>query len=134
MNRYACVVLGLLIVFSLMNFGFANRGNCVSDSTIQTSKFKWGICSDSVSQGDKGSDLTCDSGLKNVCLVSGGKDVGATSLSLRDTNKNGAIDTMDINMFNAYPSYYNKIDIGVKNFGKIAVKVGRAIFIWKGKS
>jgi hypothetical protein len=134
MNRYACVVLSLLIVFSLMNFGFANRGNGVLDSTTQTSKFKWGICSDSVSQGDKGSDLTCDSGLKNVRLVSGGKDVGATSLSLRDTNKNGAIDTMDINMFNAYPSYYNKIDIGVKNFGEIAVKVGRAIFIWKGKT
>jgi hypothetical protein len=113
MNRYACVVLGLLIVFSLMNFGFANRGNCVSDSTIQTSKFKWGICSDSVSQGDKGSDLTCDSGLKNVCLVSGGKDVGATSLSLRDTNKNGAIDT--IQAITLLATYNRKLSLARQN-------------------
>ncbi|MGI5867232.1 MAG: hypothetical protein ACOX70_06815 [Syntrophaceticus schinkii] len=134
MNRSACAVLSLLIALSLMSFGFTNWPNRNSGSASQTSKFKWGIFSDSVSQGDWGPDLTCEPGLKNARPISEGKDVGATSLNLQDTNKNGAIDTIKIDVKNAYPSYYNKVDIGVKNFGEIAVKVGNAIFIWEGKT
>jgi len=134
MNRSACVMLSLLIAFSLMNCGFTNWSNRVSDSTTQTSKLKWGITSDYVSQGDRGPDVTCERGLKNVRPISEGKDVGATNLNLKDTNKDGAIDTFNIEVSNAYPSYYNKIEIGVKNFGEIAVKVGRAIISWQGKT
>jgi len=116
MNRSACVMLSLLIAFSLMNCGFTNWSNRVSDSTTQTSKLKWGITSDYVSQGDRGPDVTCERGLKNVRPISEGKDVGATNLNLKDTNKDGAIDTFNIEVSNAYPSYYNKIEIGGEEF------------------
>ncbi|CEO88636.1 hypothetical protein [Syntrophaceticus schinkii] len=66
MNRSACAVLSLLIALSLMSFGFTNWPNRNSGSASQTSKFKWGIFSDSVSQGDWGPDLTCEPGLKNA--------------------------------------------------------------------
>jgi hypothetical protein len=62
MNRSACAVLSLLIALSLMSFGFTNWPNRNSGSASQTSKFKWGIFSDSVSQGDWGPDLTCEPG------------------------------------------------------------------------
>lgn len=133
MKRMVCFLLTLILALSLMSFGFA-RSNMTLRTTLQTSKVGWGISRGNISQIDQGADQTCDSGLKNARTISEGKDVGTTALSLKDTNKDGVHDTLQVEVSNAYPSYYNRVNIGVKNFGEIGVKVCKAVINWGGST
>lgn len=129
MKRMVCFLLTLILAFSMMGVGFASS-NMMSSTNVQTSKVSWGISKETVSQLDQGADQTCDHGLKNARAISEGKDVATTDLSIKDTNKDGNCDTVKVNVDNAYPCYYNRIMIPVKNIGEIPVTVGKALLSW----
>jgi LPXTG-motif cell wall-anchored protein len=130
MNKIGCMLLILVIAFSTMGLGFASSN--LSTANVQASTVSWGILGDTLSQSDLGVDQTCDPGLKNPRTE--GKDVGATDLEIIDGSRDGVIDKLRINVSNAYPSYYNRINLGIKNFGEIAVKGHKAVISWEGKT
>lgn len=133
MNRIGCLLLTLVMVFSTMSLGFASS-NLSLNTNVQTSKVSWGIIEETLSQSDQGADQTCGSGLKNPRAISEGKDVGATDLQSIDSSRDGVIDRLRIKVSNTYPSYYNRINIGIKNFGEIAVKGHKAVISWEDKT
>ncbi len=133
MKKMACFLLTLMLVFFMMDYAFASS-ELIMNTTVQTSKFGWGILENTLSQSDQGADQTCDPGLENLRTVAESKDVGKTAVSVEDTNKDGQHDTLKIEVGNAYPSYYNRINIGIRNFGEVAVKKHKAVINWQGKT
>ncbi|HAF17864.1 MAG: LPXTG cell wall anchor domain-containing protein [Syntrophomonadaceae bacterium] len=133
MKKMAFFILTLMLAFFVMDHAFASSES-IMDTPVQTSKFGWGILEETVSQSDHGADQTCDPGLKNPRLIAEGKDVGSTGVSVKDANNDGVHDSLKIDVGNAYPSYYNKINIDIKNFGEIAVKKKKAVINWQGKT
>lgn len=126
MKKLVCLLLTLLLALFMMDYGLASSNT--STTTVQTSKVSWGILGDTLSQCDQGADQTCDPGLNNPRTISEGKDVGSTSLQLKDSS------TLSVSVSNAYPSYYNKINVSIKNFGELAVKKHKAVINWQGKT
>jgi hypothetical protein len=78
-----------------------------------------------VKDGEVGADwnaiTACDAGIPEVFPAPGGKDVGWTELNWNDCN------SLDVVVHNAYPCYYNHIDIYVDNIGTIPTKQWKAV-------
>ncbi len=132
-------VVSLLVIFALalMGLGFAKWSDSVAvNATAQSGTLKWGFEPNSWMSKDNGPDWTCDmgGGMRNIRPAPEGKDVGSTSVELTDTNGDGALDTMEIVVNNAYPSYYNEIGATVFNYGTIPVIIQHPVLHWMGNS
>lgn len=55
------------------------------------------------------------------------KDVGCTSVSLIDSDKDNDMDTLNVTLQNVYPYYYTHIAFKVHNDGTIPIKIWRVI-------
>jgi hypothetical protein len=71
-------------------------------------------------------DYTCDIGLKNVRQIN--KNIGHTNCTLIDTNNDGCLDTLKIDMGSVYPCYYEHIGFWIHNCGTIPWRIWRVIF------
>jgi hypothetical protein len=58
-----------------------------------------------------------------------GKDVGCTDVTMNDTDGDGDLDTMTVNLNNVYPWYYTHIAFKIENTGTIPVKIWRIVII-----
>ncbi|MCE4628519.1 MAG: hypothetical protein F7C34_05180 [Desulfurococcales archaeon] len=56
-----------------------------------------------------------------------GKDVGCTALEPVDTDSDGDFDTLNIDIYNAYPYYATEVDFRVRNTGTIPLKIWRIV-------
>lgn len=135
MNKKIVICLIAVLALSLMGFGFAKWSDSVSiTAAAQSGKVDWGFTSYSTMQKDQGPDWTCDPGMDadTVRPAPEEKDVGKTTLTLRSDDGDGRLDTLDVEVKNAYPCYYNEISAKVKNYGTIPVIVQKPVLTWIG--
>ncbi len=140
MKRLTVFSLIAVLALALMGFGFAKWSDTVTVSVAaESGELSWGFVSGSFMQQDNGSDVNCDPGLVNVgdgevFFNPEGKDVGSTTADFSDTNEDGVLDKLTVNVDNAYPGYYNEISAKVLNYGTIPVIIGVAQIQWMGNT
>lgn len=131
MRRLTTVVLALVVSLALMGVGYALWSETINISgRVNTGELDWQFRYASVddryapppmSGPGTISDLTCDPGFGNIRET--GKNVawGSTQIS-------GDGHTLDFQLNNVYPCYFNKLEVYPVNTGTIPLHIERVIF------
>lgn len=137
MKRKMLICLIAVLALGVMGFGFAKWSDSVSiNTTAQSGELKWGFVPCSSMQKDVGPDWHTEmsGGMENVFLDAEGKDVGETELTFVDSDGDGVLDTLNVDVRNAYPCYYNEISAKVKNYGTIPTIIQNPVLHWGDSS
>lgn len=124
---YICMIS--VLVLGLIGFGFARFAQNVDVNTdVDSGKLLWGFIDGTFGSGDLGSDQLGDN---YFFPTENGPDVGSTSGQFIDTDNDGVLDKLKVTIENAYPSYWNDISAGVKNYGTIPVALKDVKLTWR---
>lgn len=137
MKKTTLICIMTLMALAVMGVGFAMWSDSVSISaSAETGELHFGYVSGSdMNRDPQGNpDSTCDLGLRNARQAPEGKDVGYTATALTAINGDGVLDTLTVNVFNAYPCYYNDVSWYVENSGTIPVIIQQAKLLWGADS
>lgn len=117
-----------VLVLGLIGYGFARFAQNVAINTdVDSGKLLWGFVDGTFDSGDLGEDQLGDN---EFIPVEFGPDVGSTSGQFIDTDNDGVLDTLKVTIDNAYPSYWNDIYAGVKNYGTIPIALKDVKLTW----
>lgn len=124
MKRVRFLALALAVALVLMGAAYAAWSeNMPIHGTVTTGELDWYFNG----QGgqDTDDDYVCDPGFVNERQLD--KDVARTTLVRQDTDGDGDYDTVKVTVTNAYPSYYNRVFVNMKNNGTIPIKVQQPV-------
>lgn len=135
MRKVALLCLAAVLSLSVMGFGFAKWSSTVGATVdAKTGSYKLAWVNNSMIQHDKGPDWHAKQGLVGVDVDSELKDVGSTSGSFEDTDKDGFLDRYNVTIDNAYPYYYNEISGKITNAGTIPLIIQKPTLHWQGNA
>lgn len=130
MQNKNIIAIPLIILVALATAGFAYAllsQTITIKGTLETGELDWRFVPGYASANDDGLDWNAswypEAGLERL-----DKNVGNTTVTLKDSDGDGDLDTLEVNMTDVYPWYGVHIVFRVHCSGTIPIKIWKAVF------